>query len=112
MPIPLLRPRTWLLWLLRALRMPMPEYCLIAMRLEDMHVVHPSQDNTRSCDECQQILGIYPSGQAALKRWPDARLLCPHCANVDNFDETMPAAQSREEFLAERRMSQPRGRPF
>ena len=93
--------------LLRLLRMKRPGV-LVAMRLEDMHVVHPMQDNTRSCVRCRQVVGIYPSGQAALKRWPRLEIQCARCARPTDADVGVPAARSREEFLAEKRDSKPR----
>jgi hypothetical protein len=52
---------------------------LIVMRLAGMQRRHPGQDNSRFCPHCNHRVGIWPSGQAALKR--DARLtiLCSVC---------------------------------
>lgn len=83
-------------------------HVLVVMRLADMTVVHPAQDNTRSCSKCGHIVGIYPSGQKALKRWLHTRIVCARCVNPTEFDQTMPAAESREEFFAEKLASTPR----
>ena len=92
--------------MLRLLRMKR-QGVLVAMRLEDMHVVHPMQDNTRSCVRCRHIVGIYPSGQAALKRWPRLEIQCARCAEPTALDLGIPAAQTYQEFLAEKRDSKP-----
>ena len=107
MPIPLLRLRTRLLRLLRAVTKPMPDYCLVVMRLTDMHVVHPGQDNTRSCSQCGHIVGIYPSGQKALKRYPQAKIVCARCVEPGAFDVTQPAAENVAEYVAEKLASRP-----
>jgi predicted TIM-barrel fold metal-dependent hydrolase len=39
-------------------------------------------------------VGIYPSGHAALRKWPEMKVICAHCA-VDRPPheiETLPAA--------------------
>lgn len=52
---------------------------LVCMRLDDMHRIHPKQDNSRSCIRCGHQVGIYPSGQEALARDPTLDIICPHC---------------------------------
>ena len=52
---------------------------LIVMRLADMHRLHPRQDNTRFCPKCNERVGIYPSGQAAMLRDPSLSILCNVC---------------------------------
>lgn len=54
---------------------------LITMRLIDMHWTHPSQDNSRVCSKCGQRVGIYPSSIAALKKCPQAVIICSHCVD-------------------------------
>jgi hypothetical protein len=61
---------------------------LICMRHADMARVHPGQDNTRFCSHCGARVGIYPSGQRALKRDSTLRIVCQVCA------ETLPPAPS------------------
>ena len=51
---------------------------LIVMRLADMHKVHPDQI-TSNCVRCNAVVGIYPSGQAALKRDPNMKPVCQVC---------------------------------
>lgn len=97
-----------MLRLLRRLMRRKAPGVLVAMRLEDMHVVHPMQDNTRSCVRCRRIVGIYPSSQAALKRWPRLEIQCARCFEPTDLDLRTPAAQTREEYLAEKRDSKPR----
>jgi hypothetical protein len=114
MPLSVLRPSPIVLRMLQPMnrrqRQNAARHVLVAMRLEDMHVVHPDQDNTRSCSKCGHIVGIYPSGQKALKRWLHTRIMCARCVNPTEADETRPAAESREEHLAEMAASTPRPR--
>ena len=100
LPLPLLRIQGLMLRLLRMKR----QGVLVAMRLEDMHVVHPMQDNTRSCVRCRHVVGIYPSGQAALKRWPRLEIQCARCAADRSTSESPPpeAAKSFWPKLASR----------
>ena len=51
---------------------------LITMRLTDMHRVHPDQI-TGKCADCGHTVGIYPSGQNALKEYPDLKIVCQVC---------------------------------
>ena len=53
---------------------------LVTMRIADMTRMHPAQDDTHVCGECGHPVGIYPSGQAALRKWPEMKVLCAHCA--------------------------------
>jgi hypothetical protein len=50
------------------------------MRLADVLLVHPQQDNSRVCSKCGCQVGIYPSGQDILARHPDTIITCNHCA--------------------------------
>jgi hypothetical protein len=52
---------------------------LIAMRLADMHRIHPKQDNSHVCSLCGETVGIYPSGQAGLRRFPELVIVCEIC---------------------------------
>ena len=79
---------------------------LVCMRLKDMTVVHPDQ-GWELCSKCQHTVGIYPSGQKALDRWPHTKIICAQCAKPDDFDIAIPAAETREEYLAEKRDSKP-----
>jgi hypothetical protein len=52
---------------------------LVVMRLDDMLLVHPDQDNSRNCSKCREPVGVYPSGQAVLAQHPDTVILCQIC---------------------------------
>jgi hypothetical protein len=56
-----------------------PGRVLLVMRLDCMIVVHPDMDRSHVCARCQQPVGIYPSGQAVLRRDPATRILCHLC---------------------------------
>lgn len=60
-----------------------PGATLICMRLADMAVVHPAQDNSRVCSKCGERVGIYPSGQKAIKANPGIEIVCSRCAFAD-----------------------------
>jgi hypothetical protein len=86
--------------------MKKPE-ALVTMRLADMRRMHPAQDDSHVCAECGQAVGLYPSGQSALRRWPRMKVICSVCAfkepgraieNVlaDDFETIM--AESRDSF--------------
>jgi hypothetical protein len=53
---------------------------LVAMRLADMLLVHPEQDNSHVCSKCGETVGVYPSGQAILARHPGTVITCQICA--------------------------------
>lgn len=79
---------------------------LIVMRLANMHRVHPRQDNSRVCAKCGHQVGIYPSGQAALRHQPDLTITCDVCykAGVADVPFVLPGAvqESEESVDAER----------
>jgi hypothetical protein len=83
---------------------------LICMRLADMKVTHPEQV-TDLCFKCGHEVGIYPSGQRALKRHPRTQIVCVRCAKPKEFDLGMPAAETREEYEAEHAASKPVSEP-
>jgi hypothetical protein len=66
---------------------------LIVMRLANMHRVHPRQDNTRVCALCNEPVGIYPSGQAVLRDYPEVRLVCDECRDQGAFMVLAPGAR-------------------
>jgi hypothetical protein len=70
---------------------------LIVMRLADMHRVHPQQDNSRVCLKCGERVGIYPSGQAALRHNPSLDIICSHCNEPASVTVLAPGAL-REPF--------------
>jgi hypothetical protein len=82
---------------------------LVAMRLVDMHKIHPEQDNTRACAFCGQPVGIYPSGQKALRAHPEAEIMCQVCAvkSVDLMRDTNAVAAPVAEIAQEMRDSRP-----
>lgn len=47
------------------------EKILICMRLANMHRVHPQQVEDK-CRRCGEVIGIYPSGQLAMKMAAEA----------------------------------------
>lgn len=77
---------------------------LVAMRLADMTRMHPRQDDSRSCLKCGERVGIYPSGQAALQRYPGAIVMCVQCAKAEPAGENEPAG-SWEDIRQESRDS-------
>jgi len=66
---------------------------LVVMRLAEMHRVHPKQDNSRVCTKCDERVGIYPSGQAMLRRYPAARIICSHCVEPVDLTALAPGAE-------------------
>ena len=76
----------------------------VTMRLADMTKVHPAQDSSRVCAGCGQRVGIYPSGQRALRQWPKMKVICARCAAALPPGENLPAA-SLEEIAQEGRDS-------
>jgi hypothetical protein len=56
---------------------------LVVMRLIDMTRMHPSQDNSKVCALCGERVGIYPSGQLALKANPTIEIACSVCSAKD-----------------------------
>ena len=82
---------------------------LVCNRLTEMTKMHPQQDDTHTCSKCDYPVGIYPSGQKAIKRWPNITIVCSHCAVISALptDKYIPAAETREEFAAEARESKP-----
>jgi hypothetical protein len=81
---------------------------LVVMRLVDMHKVHPEQV-TRECSFCHEPVGVYPSGQKALRLTPGpVEIICQVCAaqKVDKNDTAEPAAPVAE-IVQEMRDSTP-----
>lgn len=81
---------------------------LVVMRLADMHKGHPAQDNTRFCSICSERVGVYPSGQKALKHNPDMKIVCHVCIEAAHDPAALSvAAAPFEEILEETRQSAP-----
>ena len=64
---------------------------LITMRLADMQRVHPEQITAR-CEDCCHEVGIYPSGQNALRTYPDLKVVCQVCHPPGKRAELVPGA--------------------
>jgi hypothetical protein len=81
---------------------------LVAMRLADMVRVHPHQDNSKKCSDCGHQVGIYPSGQNALRHNKTMKILCSRCAmeRREPGERALPAA-SWSEMMQEKRDSKP-----
>ena len=82
---------------------------LVVMRLVDMHKVHPEQV-TMACALCGEPVGVYPSGQRALRLAPGPiEVVCQVCANhaFDPKKDTPMTAGPFEEVLQEIRDSTP-----
>lgn len=80
---------------------------LVTMRIADMTRMHPAQDDSHVCVECGHPVGLYPSGQSALRKWPEMKIICAHCAvkRPSDLIDNMRAAEldvimqeSRESF--------------
>jgi hypothetical protein len=54
------------------------------MRVVDMQRIHPHQDNSRFCSKCGERVGIYPSGQRALRVFPGMPIICAVCATKEH----------------------------
>lgn len=65
---------------------------LIVMRLADMKRVHPDQI-TGKCAGCSHDVGIYPSGQAVMRRYEDVRLMCQVCRMPGSNAALAPGAE-------------------
>jgi hypothetical protein len=74
---------------------------LITMRLADMRRVHPGQITGR-CGRCGEEVGIYPSGQEAMKKWKDVEIVCQVCRPIDGGEPLVPGAE-REAWESEDR---------
>jgi hypothetical protein len=80
---------------------------LVAMRLIDMVKAHPGQV-AKACAFCGAPVGIYPSGQKALREHPEAEIMCLLCA-AKSFapDDISKPAGSIDAILQEMRDSTP-----
>ena len=83
---------------------------LICTRLADMTVMHPKQVE-KICSECGHVVGVYPTGQQMIERYPDMKIKCSVCAiiDLDGGDEVLPAG-SWEEVIQEVRDSKTAGK--
>ena len=57
------------------------------MRLEDMVQTHPLMSRAYTCDRCNVQLGIYPSGQAMIRRYgrDNFELVCNRCQQPEGL---------------------------
>jgi hypothetical protein len=81
---------------------------LVCMRLVDMRKAHPEQV-TRECALCREPVGVYPSGQKALRLTPgQIEIVCQVCA-AKSFgpEDTHKPAAPFGEILQEIRDSTP-----
>jgi hypothetical protein len=56
------------------------EVLLLACAPADMPFVVPGSDFTHQCEFCATRVMIAPSGQRAMKRFKQVKLVCVHCA--------------------------------
>jgi DNA-directed RNA polymerase subunit RPC12/RpoP len=75
---------------------------LITMRLADMRRVHPNQI-TGKCSRCGEEVGIYPSGQEALKKHKDLRIVCHICRPWDGTPEKLAPGAFEERWESKER---------
>lgn len=68
---------------------------LYVMNLEDMVRVHPAMDTAHVCMKCGQRVGIYPSGQAVLKKFGSKRVdvVCNRCGTPPVGSLLAPGAE-------------------
>lgn len=79
---------------------------LICNRLADMTKMHPEQI-VRLCHKCNQQVGVYPSGQRALKLFPRMKITCVTCIEMtprELVEDAFPAG-SADEIIQETRES-------
>ena len=65
---------------------------LIVMRLKDMKRVHPDQIEA-TCSKCNEVVGVYPSGQRLMKEMPDIVLVCQVCKEDADISMLAPGAE-------------------
>ena len=74
---------------------------LICMRLADMRNQHPKM-TTALCAQCRDVVGIYPSGQKILERYPTTLIKCQICEPPSPTSVLAPGA-IQESFESTRR---------
>jgi hypothetical protein len=65
---------------------------LICVRLANMKRVHPDQIET-ACSQCGHIVGVYPSGQALMRQYPDINIICEVCRQPGESARLAPGAE-------------------
>lgn len=74
-----------------------------------MTVMHPKQVE-KICSECGRVVGVYPTGQQMIERYPDMKIKCSVCAMIDlDGIEAIPAGPI-EEIVQEIKDSKPVGK--
>jgi hypothetical protein len=73
---------------------------LLVMRANEMFRVHPQTDWSHTCSECGEPVGIFPSGQAVIKRYrpENIAVICNRCADADELSLNMPAPGALSEW--------------
>ena len=77
---------------------------LYVMRVANMTKVHPQTDFSHNCERCKKAVGIYPSGQQAIREHPGIEIVCDVCAGDPAlaflFGEKLPGTdQERRESI-------------
>lgn len=76
---------------------------LIVMRLKNMVRVHPDQITAR-CSQCNEEVGIYPSGQKAMQDMPDLVPVCSVCKGpFDSISAPLAPGAAKEPFESVRK---------
>ncbi len=70
------------------------ERVLVAMRLDEMFLVHPEMDSNHVCSKCSEPVGIYPSGQKLIKQYEDLQIVCNVCAVPNQNAVLVPGAET------------------
>jgi hypothetical protein len=78
---------------------------LLVMRYKDMGRIHPKQDNSKTCSKCGLQVGIFPTGQIYLRKFPKAKIICSVC--VDNTYDGRTVAPHAD-MIREARETRPR----
>lgn len=74
---------------------------LLAMRLADMHYVHPQQIEM-PCSSCGHTVAIYPSGQLVIRSHRDVKVICNVC-QMPGEDATFAPGAELEPMQSVRR---------
>jgi hypothetical protein len=75
---------------------------LLVMRLSDMTRVHPDQI-VGNCSKCDEIVGIYPSGQEIMRTHPGIELVCQVCELGEPVDLRILAPGAEREVFESKR---------
>jgi hypothetical protein len=84
---------------------------IVCARFATIEHYHPQQKELK-CHGCGELSVMWPSAQAALAKYPEARIICTVCAHqtpLQPNDRVMPAADG-EKFAAEMAQARPIGR--